>query len=52
MPPKSLAQAARLATLLLRHRNRLAALPWSVQSVLFLFVVVLSRWNPWPRIEG
>jgi quercetin dioxygenase-like cupin family protein len=42
MPPKSLAQAARLATLLLRHRNQLAGIPWFLQRVFFSLVVLLS----------
>jgi mannose-6-phosphate isomerase-like protein (cupin superfamily) len=49
VPPKSLAHAARLATLFLRHRNQLAGVPWLVQRALFRLVVLLSRWNPWPR---
>jgi len=41
-PPKSLAQAARLATLLLRHRNQLPGIPWFIQRMLFGLVVFLS----------
>jgi quercetin dioxygenase-like cupin family protein len=46
IPPKSLADAARLATLLLRHRTQFAALPWVIQQALFRLVVVVSRWSP------
>jgi len=49
MPPKSLAQAARLATLLLRHRNQLAGIPWFLQRVFFGLVVLLS---PQRRIQA
>jgi quercetin dioxygenase-like cupin family protein len=49
VPPKSLAHAARVATLFLRHRNQLAGLPWFIQRALFRTVVFLSRWNPWRR---
>jgi mannose-6-phosphate isomerase-like protein (cupin superfamily) len=42
VPPTSLAQAARLAALLLRHRNQLHGLPWFVQRVLFGLLVLLS----------
>jgi len=35
-------QAARLATLMLRHRNQLAGLPWFIQRVVFGLVVLLS----------
>jgi mannose-6-phosphate isomerase-like protein (cupin superfamily) len=46
IPPKSLADAGRLATLFLRHRNQLAGLPWSLQRAFFRLVVLVSRWSP------
>ena len=49
VPPKSLAQAARLAALFLRHRSQLSGLPWSIQRALFRMVVFLSKWLSGPR---
>jgi quercetin dioxygenase-like cupin family protein len=49
IPPNSLAQAARLAILLLRHRNQLAGIPWFLQRVFFGLVVLLS---PQRRIQA
>jgi NADPH:quinone reductase-like Zn-dependent oxidoreductase/mannose-6-phosphate isomerase-like protein (cupin superfamily) len=46
VPPKSLAHAARLARLFLRHRNQLSGLPWSLQRAFFRLVVLLSKWLP------
>lgn len=48
LPPRSLAQAGRVATLFLRHRNQLAAVPWFIQRALFCLVAFVSRW-PWSR---
>jgi NADPH2:quinone reductase len=48
LPPRSLAQAARVATLFLRHGNQLAAVPWFVQRAFFRFVVFVSRWRSSP----
>jgi quercetin dioxygenase-like cupin family protein len=43
MPPRSLADAGRVATLFLVHRNQLAGLPWFIQRALFGFVAWLAR---------
>jgi len=48
LPPRSLAQAGRVATLFLRHSNQLAAMPWFIQRAFFRFVAFVSRWRSSP----
>jgi NADPH:quinone reductase-like Zn-dependent oxidoreductase len=45
LPPRSLAQAGRVATLFLRHHNQLAAIPWFIQRALFRIVAFVSGWR-------
>jgi NADPH:quinone reductase-like Zn-dependent oxidoreductase/mannose-6-phosphate isomerase-like protein (cupin superfamily) len=49
LPPRSLSEAGRVATLFLRHRNQLAAMPWFIQRALFRFVAFVSGWRSSPR---
>ena len=44
VPPKSLAQAGRIAALFLRHGNQLAGVPWPFQRALLGTLVSISRW--------
>ena len=48
LPPRSLSQVGRVATLFLRHRNQLAGVPWFIQRAFFRFVAFVSRWRSSP----
>lgn len=45
LPPRSLSQAGRVATLFQRHRNQLAAVPWFIQRAFLRLVAFVSGWR-------